>query len=663
MKRNRIIIRMALLLLLWLGCAFSLSAESPLSLTHRGKEVAHGSSYNIPDDNSPSSSKVALFSEQLDLFSITNSSGGALQINSLIVRPEAGMMDEEFSLTETDNLHSPLSLGNETLAKGAKRDFYIRFYPVADGERSASLEVSYTAAGAKGVLRIRVMGTGRAGAGKNPARLFTRGNLAMHKLWGGYKGSQDEMASGSVADSEGNIVFAGNGKTISSDGYYYDIFICQVKTAGSPGATGVPGAAGSLGWQKIWHSKWDDRMVVTGQNDESGGSADAVAMDDKGFVYIVGRVGNGSNTNHLALIMKIDPKDGRAVWQRLWRSDLSRLEYTDATDPYGIHVSGATVYVTGQSRYGSRQGVFVIALGTDGTLKWQKLIDTKGDGSADRGHTVKADGKGNLYIAGLEKGSALNTGLLIKLKTTEQDAALEWAKVIKIGYGSSFNSMDTDSAGNIYLSADRRGASTYFSVLKVSSEGELLAGKTFPGTGGRNNTYVVRIADGSLFAGGKIAIQGFDTSPGDGLLLRLSAADLSLEWGAMYYTGTGPNEICEHHLKGISAVGNTLYLVGQVYTGNKNNYRYWGYWYDVPGVLEDYKPDVIDFTEGTLVVDTEKGGVMDIGDARYTGGGEYEDLALSTVEFQNAPEKNERSHGSQVDGDVFSMKMDLSQTR
>ena len=633
------------LLLVWASA--TLMAQQPLSLHHAGRQLQSGDSYNIPDNNNPSSSKVALFSEQLDIFTLKNTGGGEMTLNGIDIVPGKGIMTEEFSLTETDTKHSPLSLTGEVLQPGKTRDFYVRFYPVADEKRDATLTVRFAAGGQSEALTLAITGYGRAGAGKNPGRLLSRGTLTSHKLWGGYKGSQDELVSGSVVDAQGNVYFAGNDKTISEDNSYFDVFVVKIQPDGS------------LGWQTLWHSKWDERMLDPGQNNESGGSADAIAMDDEGFVYLVARVGNGANTNHLALIMKIDPKNGNAVWQKFWRPDLKRLQYTDATDPYAIHVSGSTVYITGQGKYDYKSGIFVVALDTDGNLKWQKLVDTRGDGSADRGHTVRTDGKGGLYLAGLDKGGALNTGSLIKLAVTDTDARFEWAKQIKIGYGSNFNSMDVDSEGNVFLSADRRGAARFFSVVKVSGDGQSITGKTFPGTGSRNATYVTRVVGSSVFAGGKIAISGFDTSPGDALILELSTADLSLKWGGMYYTGTGPNEICEHHVKGIALRGRTLHLTGLVYTGSMNHYRYWGYWYDAPGALEDYTPEVVDVTEKTTIVDTATGGLMEVDDDRYVGGGRYEPLTIPTVEYQNADDKTEATHGAQVDGDVFVMTLEL----
>ena len=82
--------------------------------------------------------------------------------------------------------------------------------------------------------------------------------------------------------------------------------------------------------------------------------------------------------------------------------------------------------------------------------------------------------------------------------------------------------------------------------------------------------HVVRLAGDHVIFGGMVALKGFDTSQGDGALIKLSKTDGSLAWATMYYTGKGPDEIAEHRVKGLAVVGSKLYVAGQIYTGNMN---------------------------------------------------------------------------------------------
>jgi len=226
-----------------------------------------------------------------------------------------------------------------------------------------------------------------------------------------------------------------------------------------------------------------------------------------------------------------------------------------------------------------------------------------------------------------------------------------------MGMGCNFNSMDIDNNGNVYLSADRRGATTYFTIVRVSSDGNSIISKTFPGTGGGlNNTYVVSIIGDSVYVGGRIGISGLDTAKGDGILLKLNSSDLSLDWAAVYYSGNGPQQVCEHHIKGIGLIDNELYLYGQVYTGNANYFRYYGYWYDLPGELENYSPQITDVSSTTTILDMSNAGLVD----GSKNGGIYESIGTGrNIEFQDAAGKNQDTNGSQVDGDVFFMRLDL----
>jgi hypothetical protein len=143
----------------------------------------------------------------------------------------------------------------------------------------------------------------------------------------------------------------------------------------------------------------------------------------------------------------------------------------------------------------------------------------------------------------------------------------------------------------------------------------------------------------------------------DGILLKLNSSDLSLDWAAVYYSGNDPQQVCEHHIKGIGGlIDNELYLYGQVYTGNANYFRYYGYWYDLPGELKNYSPQITDVSSTTTISDMSNAGLVD----GSKNGGIYESIGTGrNIEFQDAAEKNQDTNGSQVDGDVFFMRLYL----
>ncbi len=576
-------------------------------------------------------------SPEYRIITITNS-GKDIVINRIEIRG-----DPDFSVNSMDsglNLweKKTLKVHNKPLAAGESLDFQLNFCPLSGGSREAVVNILYD--GNK-EFPFTVKGRGRP----QEFKLFTHGSMKMYTLWGGYKKNQDECPGGMAVDKAGNIYFCGNGKHISSDTWYYDIFIGKINADGSPG------------WKMVYHSRYNERFPDPGQNDETGGSAGAICIDKDGFIYITGAVGNGSNNAYLSLIMKIDPENGSKIWRKYWFTNTDRTRYSDSSEPYAVDVKNGRVYITGggYDYSTSTQGIFVTALSAEnGRQKWSIIINPNGNHYKDRGYTLKTDSTGSLFVAGWQ-GENSGSAFVCKIGNADSKPKLEWAKKFHMGTGSNFNSIDVDTAGDIYLSADRRGAATYFSVIKITGDGKTVIGKTFPGTaGGKNNTKVVAVAGNNIYVGGKIGIRGLDTGLGDGMLMKLNSSDLSLEWAAVHYSGTGPKEACEHHLKGIAVVNNELYLYGQVYTGNNNYFRYYGFWYDLPGVLEDYQPTSDDITASTTLTVLTKAGLVD----GSRNGGIYEAISPDVnIEYQDAAMKNWKTNGSQVDGDLFFMKI------
>ncbi len=541
----------------------------------------------------------------------------------------------------TLELHNkiPLVMSDEVVAPNASYEFHLDYGPIYAGDRSATVSIAYN--GTK-TFSFTVVGRGRPAA----ATQFSHGTEVFSKIWGGYGNSQDEMPSAMVTDAAGDIYFAGNGKSISGDSFYYDIFIAKVDSAGD------------LVWQMRYSSEWDDRMKDPGQNDESGGSAQSLAIDPSGNIYLTASVGNGANSSYLGLVMKIDPDDGAEIWRKYWFPDTARLTYTDAADPYGIIATADSVLLTGVARDNTigQVGVFVANLNpADGAHRWSRLIDPS-PGYNDRGFSIALAPNGSLNIGGWY-GSG-DTGFACQLNYTTTDATVTWAKTVAMGSGSNLNCVSTDASSNIYFSADRRGASTYFSIIKLAADGSFSAGKTFTGASGDNHaTKVVKVVGDSVYLGGRYSYPGLDTASGDALLLKLSAADLSYQWGGLYYTGVGPATVCEHHIKGISVLGDNLVLFGQVYTGSMNYHRYFGHWYNATVVddvaLEDYAPSIADVSVSAQVM--VNAGLV----TGSTNGGVYESLSGYNIEYQDATAKNADTNGVNTDGDIFLMKLNM----
>ena len=551
-------------------------AAAELRVQSGSKVIADGGTWNIPMNSV--GSKVALFSEQREPFSLRNDGGSALRVSSIEVEPAGGVMAEEFSLQNTELVPGPLDFSPTEVAAGGSFDFYVRFYPVQSGERTATVTVT-----CGGGERTSFQVTGR---GRDDARFTGAFSTAATRLFGGRE--TDEMVTGMAADAQGNVYFAGQ-VTGVEDKFAYDLFYGKIS------------ADGALAWAKLWNGPFRDYSRDPGQNDETGGAAGAIDVDEQGYVYLTGSVSPSRyNNNFAALVLKADPATGEIVWEKLWRPDWpSSLLAKHSAEAYALDVAGDRVYVvgtTGAAEESSDALAFVLGLSAgDGTLQFQRYFDPTPK-SNDRAYAVRADGRGNLYVGGL----AAKVSLLAKLTGAESGAPeVAWVKTLETGWGSNLGCLDLDEAGNVYASVDRRGATTAFSFLKLDPDGNLLWGRTYTGGNNKNNNCsFVYVDGGDLYVGGRTGQSWYDAQMGDGKLLKVRAEDGSPVWSVFYYTGKGPDELAEHRVRGIAVRGGRIYSVGQVYTGNKNGVRYWGYWYEGVSGLEPYTPDVEDLGLG-----------------------------------------------------------------
>ena len=621
-----------------------------LELAHAGAAIDNNDTYYVPDNiSNPDSSAIALFSEQKDLMVIRNSGAASLNLDSVTITGIGDSPDEEFEVCASNSTPNQcLTYEYGDLAAGATSDFYIHFYALQSGARSATLAIDYTDGDGAKTHTVTIVGHGRVGSDEYPGYFYTDIPMTDHKLWGGYNNNHDEAPGPMAADDSGNVYFAGTASGFIGDVTSADRNIFLVKV----------NADGSLGWEKQYHSTHHDEIEQTGDN-LGLGAADAMVYGADGYLYLTAKAANGANTKNLALVMKVDPADGSAVWIRYWFHDPNRLQYTDSSSGTAIDVVGDRLFVVGDKN--------IFSMDTAGNLLWSTRIHPQGSTAvASRLHSVRYDGAGNLYLAGLDYSSGASGPFVAKIAgiTDAGDGlSLEWAKTLDNGdteMGSNFDSMDLDADGNVFLAVDRRGAQTRFTLAKIPADGSSFIGKTLPGTAGdRNNIFVVRVSGESLFAGGRTGQAGWDTGNGDGLIAMFNAPNMSLDFAAIYYTGTGPNEVCHHSIHGMAAVSGELHVMGQVYTGNSNYYRYWGYWYEFPQQPEDWAPVAInDVTATTTFEALPDAALVDDSFQNFDNDGVWDDLDSATfnVEFQEATDKNENSNGSATDGDVFIMK-------
>lgn len=610
-----------------------IAAASDLEVMVGGKVITDKGEWFTPL-NAPNN-KVALFSEQRDGFSLYNRSGAPMVITSISLVPDPEAVEEEWTLQTADLKHQPLQFQETVIEPGNRFDFFIRYYPVQSKHLGATITITYNTSQE---FSFRISGKGR-----DNAVFHSASKTIAQKLFGGPL--TDEMTTGMVMDGKGRVFFSGQ-VTEVVDKFAYDIFY------------GCINPDNTLGWARLWSGPFRESSPDSGQNAETGGTANAIGMDEDGFIYIAGSVSPGkSNNNFAVLIMKINPDTGEPVWEKAWRPEWpGALLAKHSAEAYGLDVRNGQVYITGTTGAGidgSDALVLILSLSAqDGSLLYQQYLDPIPK-TNDRGYAVRTDGKGSVYIGGLTG----KYGLLAKLTESpdKKGVQIAWVREVNMGWGSNINCLDLDAEGNLYISADRRGAATFFSVLKMDPDGNLLWGKTYKGGNNKNNNVsVVKVLGDFVFAGGRTGQGWYDSQMGDALVVKLNTADGKERWSAFYYTGKGPDEMCEHRIKGLAVKDDELILLGQVYSSSFNGVRYWGYWYDGVGAVEDFKPGHIK----DLGMKPEDAQIIPHGEVKDASGMRtLVDLA-ELLPFQDAVQKHD---GKAPDGDVMFWRLKLKE--
>ena len=126
---------------------------------------------------------------------------------------------------------------------------------------------------------------------------------------------------------------------------------------------------------------------------------------------------------------------------------------------------------------GGGKDLFVVKLGTSGTMTYSTIIGGSGD---DWGNGIAVDGSGNAYVAGTTTstnfpniGATLRAGLggasdgiAAKLNAS---GAIAYAKNFGGGAADSANAIAVDATGDAYIAGSTMSAQSVVSVRKCSS--------------------------------------------------------------------------------------------------------------------------------------------------------------------------------------------------
>lgn len=165
------------------------------------------------------------------------------------------------------------------------------------------------------------------------------------------------------------------------------------------------------------------------------------------------------------------------------------------------------IYITGQGDgSGATNAVNVIKYDKDGTLQWQRKLDTSN--FADGGYAITADSSGNIFVAGGYDNDSTPKGFIVKYNSS---GTLQFQELFNPTSGSNLSTrvydITLDSSGNIYTTGAFNFTQALIFVAKHNSSGVLQWFKTLAGSSGTDASrgYSIKInSSGNLVVGGYI---------------------------------------------------------------------------------------------------------------------------------------------------------------
>jgi len=199
--------------------------------------------------------------------------------------------------------------------------------------------------------------------------------------------------------------------------------------------------------------------------------AHAIALDDKGDVYVTGRSwGNG--TGYDCVTIKYDGSEGTELWKTTYNNEAENGNECG----WAITLDGSgDVYVTAESWGGSTDYDYVtMKYDTSGNEVWVQRYNGPGN-EGDRTFAIDVDDSGNVYVTGLSVGSGTYMDYAT-IKYIQYDS-IPFAPAVNYPAGDHPHSVfcaDLDGDGDLDITvADDFGGKVY--VLKNDGSGSFLS--------------------------------------------------------------------------------------------------------------------------------------------------------------------------------------------
>lgn len=532
---------------------------------------------------------VAVFSMFQDSVEYHNDGDEPIELVSIraYARGEDGRAGEWIPLSNAELSLPPLQddeVAGTVLAPGDSFSFTLEGMPYASGERQGCV-VAETESG-EHYINVSMLGS------TDPMLEFSD-----H-----VDGPDDqEWAFGSQARAEN-----AEGELVVADGWYDEemgpgafdgegnVYISGVATTNLLQVTPVAklDTDGNTAWVRILEGNALDGEAGTAHlhpkkvTDQTGdvGSSEAMLVDEDDNIYVVSNWEDGGA--HRGVIVKLDP-EGTVLFSRSFLRDDGGLANSGSWF-HAVAKLGDRLLVTGDVYSGYSGDPLLLLLDAENGDMISAHALVAQPGSANPAWSVCADGDDRVVITG---GS--NDGVVASLSGLSVDTPqVDWISKIDVeGAGVKGTSCDIDGEGVAYVAYFGLSTQNRPSLFAVDPDGlTLWTGQIGNLGSSRNLAQTIVHDEGSIYLGGVLSLSGLDTTAGEGLLMKLDAADGALDWAAIYYSGKGTEETSTHGFKGIGVRDGELLLTGQAYTGLHNIDWYKGYWYDAETAGAEYGP-------------------------------------------------------------------------
>jgi hypothetical protein len=234
---------------------------------------------------------------------------------------------------------------------------------------------------------------------------------------------------------------------------------------------------------ELWVARYD------GPGD-SGDYAMAIAVDSSGNVYVTG-YSTGSGTDFDYATIKYDTK-GKELWVARYDGPANSKDDT----PLAIAVdSSGNVYVTGESvGIGGEGDYATIKYDTNGNQLWVRRYDGPGN-DRDWGYAIAVDDSDNVYVTGQSVGIG-GEGDYATIKYDTDGNQLWLARYNGPGNDRDIGAdMAVDSSGNVYVTGRSYGIGTDsdYATVKYDTDGNELWVERYNGPANLHD-YAVAIA-------------------------------------------------------------------------------------------------------------------------------------------------------------------------